>query len=208
MRDLFFLSDTSEETLTGVFYKTRPNYVNDGGITFKYKQLDPNSRVFDKVLSEIRADSARYAIKTNDACGFNIGGYIVTQNGEFWEITEVVTNEEERTTKNALRWFKRVSNSEISVRMIKISDLYTPESAYLTTCTVVIALYVNGVEKTIGSAISSIGSIRTQGTNEAILTIEKGASATVTLVYQGGSKQVSVKRFNTQRQENYMEINV
>ncbi|MBQ5929859.1 MAG: hypothetical protein IIX02_03605, partial [Clostridia bacterium] len=69
-------------------------------------------------------------------------------------------------------------------------------------------LYVNGVEKTIVSAISSIGSIRTQGTNEAILTIEKGESATVTLMYQGGSKQVSVKRFNTQRQENYMEINV
>lgn len=208
MRDLFFLSDTSEETLTGVFYKTRPNYVNDGGITFKYKQLDPNSRVFDKVLSEIRADSARYAIKTNDACGFNIGGYIVTQNGEFWEITEVVTNEEERTTKNALRWFKSVNNAETSIRMIKVNDLYTVDNAYLTTCTVVIALYVNGVEKTIGSAISSIGSIRTQGTNEAILTIEKGTSATVTLVYQGGSKQVSVKRFNTQRQENYMEINV
>lgn len=208
MRDLFFLSDTSEETLTGVFYKTRPNYVNDGGITFKYKQLDPNSRVFDKVLSEIRADSARYAIKTNDACGFNIGGYIVTQNGEFWEITEVVTNEEERTTKNALRWFKRVSNSEISVRMIKISDLYTLESAYLTTCKVVIALYQNGVEKTVSSASTSNGIIRVSGTNEATLTIEKGESAIVRLIYAGGSKTVNVKRFNTQRQDNYMEINV
>ena len=208
MRDLFFLYDTSEETLTGVFYKTRPNYVNDGGISFKYKQLDPNSRVFDKVLSEIRADSARYAIKTNDACGFNIGGYIVTQNGEFWEITEVVTNEEEKTTKNALRWFKRVSNSEISVRMIKISDLYTLESAYLTTCKVVIALYQNGVEKTVYSASTTNGKAVANGTNEVTLTIQKGESATVRLYYTGGSKQVSVKKFNTLRQDNYMEINL
>lgn len=202
------LVNSSDEKLTGYFYAKRPQSADDGKISFQYKQLDPNSRVFDKVLSNIRADSARYAISTNDDCGFNIGGYIVTQNGEFWEITEVVTNEEEKTTKNALHWFKSVNNAETHLRMIKISDLYTPESAYLTTCKVVIALYQNGVEKTIGSAISSIGSIRTQGTNEAILTIEKGASATVTLVYQGGSKQVSVKRFNTQRQENYMEINV
>ena len=202
------LVNSSDEKLTGYFYARRPQSADDGKISFQYKQLDPNSRVFDKVLSNIRADSARYAISTNDDCGFNIGGYIVTQNGEFWEITEVVTNEEEKATKNALHWFKSVNNAETSIRMIKVNDLYTVENAYLTTCTVVIALYVNGVEKTIGSAISSIGSIRTQGTNEAILTIEKGASATVTLVYQGGSKQVSVKRFNTQRQENYMEINV
>ena len=202
------LVNSSDEKLTGYFYAKRPQSVDDGKISFKYKQLDPNSRVFDKVLSEIRADSARYAIKTNDACGFNIGGYIVTQNGEFWEITEVVTNEEERTTKNALRWFKRVSNSEISVRMIKISDLYTLESAYLTTCKVVIALYQNGVEKTVSSASTSNGSIRVSGTNEATLTIEKGESATVRLIYAGGSKTVNVKRFNTQRQDNYMEINV
>lgn len=175
---------------------------------FKYKQLDPNSRVFDKVLGEIRADSARYAIKTNDACGFNVGGYIVTQNGEFWEITEVVTNEEEKTTKNALRWFKRVNNAEISVRMIKINDLYSVEDAYLTNCTVTIALFENGVEKIVTSASTTNGSIKSTGTNEVILTIEKQSTATVMLYYAGGPKQVSVKKINTQRQDNYMEINV
>lgn len=202
------LVNTSDEVLTGYFYKYRPQNAEDGKIAFQYKQLDPNSCVFDKVLGNIRADSARYAIKTNDACGFNIGGYIVTQNGEFWEITEVVTNEEQKTTKNALRWFKRVSNAEISVRMIKINDLYAVESAYLTDCKVIIALYVNGVEQTITSAYTSNGKVVTSGTNECSLTIEKGETANVTIYYSGGSYVVPVKKYNTQRQENYMEISI
>ena len=68
------LVDTSKEKLTGYFYKRRPRTPEDGRITFKYEQLDPNSRVFDKVLGNVRADRATYAIKTNDHCGFNVGG--------------------------------------------------------------------------------------------------------------------------------------
>ena len=202
------LVNASDEKLTGYFYAKRPQSADDGKISFQYKQLDPNSRVFDKFLGKIRADSARYAISTNDDCGFNIGGYIVTQNGEFWEITEVVTNEEEKTTKNALHWFKKVSNAETSVRMIKINDLYAVENAYSTDCKVIIALFVNGVEKTITRAYTSKGKVSTSGTNECTLTIEKGESANVTIYYGGGSYVVPVKKYNTQRQENYMEISI
>lgn len=209
------LVDKSDKKLTGYFYKFRPKNADDGKIEFSYKQLDPNSRVFDKFLGNIRADSARYAIKTNENCGFNIGGYIVTQNGEFWEITEVVTNEEEKTTQNALHWFKKVSNAETSVRMIKINDLYDVENAYSTDCKVIIALFVNGVEKTIMSAQTSKGNVSTNGTNECLLTIEKGESANVTIGYKLNSHEVAlkkyvvpVKKYNTQRQENYMEISI
>ena len=201
------LVNTSDEYLTGYFYKARPQSAEDGKITFKYKEKDPNSRVFDKLLNEVRADSARYAISTNDACGFNVGGYIVTQSGEFWEITDVVGHEQGKTTNNALRWFKRVKDAEIYVRMIKVNDLYAIEDAYKTTCTVTIALYVGGVEKTVKNAVSAGKyAIEVPGTNECFVTLPKNGTDTVTIHYEGGWKAVQIKKFNTQKQEGYIEV--
>lgn len=134
------LVDTSNEKLTGYFYKRRPRTPEDGRITFKYEQLNPNSRVFDKVLGNVRADSELYAIKTNDHCGFNVGGYIITQNGLIWEITEVVTNEQAKGSNDVLRWFRTAKNAECNVRMIRIDDLFVQEESYVDKCKVSIHL--------------------------------------------------------------------
>lgn len=134
------LVDTKDEYLTGYFYKRRPRTPEDGKITFKYKQMNPNSKIFDTVLGNVRADSARYAIKTNDHCGFNIGGYIVTQNGLIWEITEVITNEQTEGRNDVLRWFKTAKNADCSIRMIQITDLFDKEEAYVDECTVSVKL--------------------------------------------------------------------
>lgn len=132
------LVDTSSEKLTGYFYKRRPRTPDDGRITFKYEQLDPNSRVFDKVLGNVRADRATYAIKTNDHCGFNLGGYIITQNGLIWEITEVVTNEHAKGSNDVLRWFKTAKNADCNVRMIQIDDLFNQEESYVDECKITV----------------------------------------------------------------------
>lgn len=131
--------NTGDEYLTGVFYKRRPISNEDGGVTFKYKQLDPNAKVFDKLLGELWKDRATYAIKTNDDCAFNIGGYIQTQNGLFWEITEIISNEEVKGGNEALRWFKTAKNAEISVRMIQVDDLYKLEETYNAQCKITLS---------------------------------------------------------------------
>ena len=127
--------NTSDEYLTGYFYARRPKTPEDGRVTFKYKQLDPNARVFDTVLGNVRSDSATYAIKTNDHCGFNVGGYIVTQNGLCWTITEVITNEQVNGENAVLRWFTGAKNAECSVRMLQVDSLFAVENAY-TKCKV------------------------------------------------------------------------
>lgn len=212
MRNYTFFADTREKPLTGLFYKVRPKSAKDTAIKFKYKQLDPNSRVFDKVLGEIRADSARYAIKTNDACGFNVGGYIVTQNGLFWQITEVVTNEEEKTTKNALRWFKRVNNAEISVRMIQINDLYPIEDTYTTTCEVIISVFLNGVNALVNTVTVSSGAINSYSItdNEITVVMEKDSNAKLLVECNNGefSTTVSILRTNTLRNKNYITLDL
>lgn len=143
---LDMLVNSSDEYLTGYFYKRRPKSPTDARVTFKYKQADANSRSFGRVLGNVRSDTSRYAISTNDDCGFIIGGYIQTQNGLFWEITDIVGNEEEKSTINVLRFFKTVKNAECLVRMIQVDDLFNVEEAYDKLCEVEIALEEGSTE--------------------------------------------------------------
>lgn len=137
---LDFLVDSTTERLTGYFYKRRPKTKEDGRLPFQYEQLDPNSKVFDKVLGNVRADRATYAIKTNDYSDFNVGGYIITQNGKIWEITEVITNEQVKGNNDALWWFKTAKNVECSVRMIEIDELFNQEESYVDECKITITV--------------------------------------------------------------------
>lgn len=151
-----FLVDSTDEYLTGYFYKKRPKSQEDGRIKFNYRQLDPNSRVFGKLLGEVRADRATYAIRTNDMCGFNVGGYIITQNGLIWQITEVITNEESKGSNDALRWFTTAVNAECSVRMVQIDDLFNINEAYDDICEVTITIN-NDLRKTVRALENGIG---------------------------------------------------
>lgn len=128
------LVNSSDKKLTGYFYKRRPKTREDGRITFKYEQLDPNSRVFDKLLDNVRADRAIYAIKTNENISFNVGGYIVTQNGLIWEISEVVTNEQEKGSNEVLRWFTTAKNAECNLRMVQIENLFDYTETLVSEC--------------------------------------------------------------------------
>lgn len=202
-----FLVDTAEEKLTGLFYSRRPTNADDGRKTFQYKQLDPNSKVFGKVLGEVRADRATYAIKTNDGCGFNIGGYVVTQNGLIWQITEVVTNEEAKDRTEVLRWFKSAKNAEIDIRMVQVDNLYPIEDSYTDMCAVTVEFPV-GAE--IVSAVVHVGADE-QATiykivgNTVSFEVEKGDKATIEYEYKlngatkTGRKQIT--RLKTTKNE-------
>ena len=179
-----FLVDSTDEYLTGYFYKKRPKSQEDGRIKFNYKQLDPNSRVFGKLLGEVRADRASYAIKTNDMCGFNVGGYIITQNGLIWQITEVITNEESKGSNDALRWFTTAVNAECSVRMVQIDDLFNIDEAYDDMCEVTVTInndrpkifvaLENGIGKPLDYSVQGLS---------YIFEVHKGASVVIKSTY-------------------------
>ena len=184
--------NTGDEFLTGVFYKRRPKAPTDVGVTFKYKQLDPNARVFGKLLGELRKDRATYAIKTNDDCAFNIGGYIQTQNGLVWEITEVIANEEVQGGNEALRWFTKAKNAEISVRMIQVDDLYDINNAYEKNCIIRLKSEKKMVSVSYGGASETVN-----GTAHEI-SLAKGTGTTITIAFEdGSSKKVVVSAHKT-----------
>ena len=175
--------NTGDEFLTGVFYHRRPVSPMDYGVTFRYKQLDPNSKVFDKVLGELRKDSATYAIKTNDDCKFKVGGYIRTQNDLLWEITTVITNEEVEGGNEALRWFKVAKNSEVSIRMVQVDDVWGIDEAYKGRCNITI------------TSKHRIHSIKHDNVEESVddyscsYSVLKGKSATFKLYFGTGEEQ-------------------
>lgn len=188
--------DTKDEYMTGYYYPSR-FIENDttGRVTFKYKQADPNASFFSTLLNNLRADRATYAIKTNDLCGFKIGGYVVTQNGKIWEIVEIITNEEVETSNNVLRWFKTAKNAETYIRMLQVNDLYTVRDAYFVGCKFEISfvnLYGEGVNITtayvnqrIGNAVETINDAEIEA-NVLRFMSNKGASIQLTIQFNTG----------------------
>lgn len=176
--------NTGDEYLTGVFYKHRPMSKEDGGATFRYKQLDINAKVFGKVFGELRNDRTTYAIKTNDDCNFMVGGYIETQNGLLWEISELITNEEVEGNNETLRWFKTAKNAEISIRMVQVDDLYNLRDTYTKYCKIRIEskVKISIVTATHGNTSYT----ETVNANAYEYTVDKGTGWTFQIAFETG----------------------
>ena len=190
---LDLIVNSADEFLTGKFYRRRPVSQDDGAITFHYKQRDPNSRIFSTVLSNVRADSATYAITTNDFQDFNVGGYIVTQNGLIWEIVEVITNEQPKEASDVLRWFKTAKTAECSVRMIQVNDLFGNMEAYLKECEVELTFvgYARA-EKRIESAIVTDSASYNIAANVIRIYIDKGKSIEAYVTFEDGTEKTVI----------------
>ena len=116
------LNEKDREPMTALFYCKRPVNPSDNAITFRYERINPRSRVYATLARNIRADSETYMIKTNDACGFNIGGYVSTQDGTFWQIEEILHDEQTKGAEESLLLFKTAVGTEYSMRLVKVQN--------------------------------------------------------------------------------------
>lgn len=114
------LDPRDEYWFTGYYYPKRPQNAEDGKAEFKYRHMSPYSRVFDKVLEQIRLDNETCTIKTEDDCNFKNKGYISTQDGEFWQIREIIHNEQTRGSEEALRLFKVSPHAEYDMLLVRV----------------------------------------------------------------------------------------
>lgn len=194
--------NNADEYLTGYYYERRPVSQDDGPITFNYRQLDPNSKVFSTVLSNLRADRATYAIATNDFDGFKVGGYVVTQNALIWEITEVISNEEAKGQNDSLRWFKTARGAEWSVRMIQVTDLIAVRESYTTECEIELTF-----NKQIKDANITSGVMYNIEVNVLKIYVDKGTEVEVNITFddeEGSKYHLNISKEQTQRQS-YIE---
>lgn len=115
---LNFLTPKDDEYMTGYYYERRPKSPDDGRMKFRYSRLDPYSRVFDTALGQMRLDRETYSLKTRTSLPWKVKGYISAQNGKFFQIAEVLENDQPRGSEEVLRLFKRAPETEYTIRLV------------------------------------------------------------------------------------------
>lgn len=111
-----------EEVLTGTFYSRIPETPQDVGEKFHYDIVDESDKSYSRLLDNIKDDRAILTIKTDDKIDFNTTGYVVTQDGLFWQITGVLTKVINNTTKEALRMLKETVQTAKFIRLLNYDN--------------------------------------------------------------------------------------
>lgn len=117
-----FLSEKSREFLTGTYYKRRPVTMGDGGETFTYENIDAHTREYKTIIGTLLVEGRTAAIKTRSNIEFKVKQYIVTQDGQLWEINLVTENPQVKETEEALRIFKTTAKTEKIIRLVGVEN--------------------------------------------------------------------------------------
>ena len=119
---LKFMTDRSEEVLMGTYYKVIPMKPTDSGERFSYKIVNQTDTNYAKMLEGLEAPIKTMTISTDDRRGFEIKGYIASQDGELWQITGLVEAPSNDNTMQALRRRVRTIQSRYIIRLIGVEN--------------------------------------------------------------------------------------
>ena len=123
MRDfLDFLHIQDEEVLSGTYYARLPITSQDAGEPFQYDIVDDNDKTYSLLLNSIQTEQSIQTIKTSDASGFKVKGYVVTQDGALWQITGIIKKLSNPNNKQALRILTETVESEYIIRLIQVDN--------------------------------------------------------------------------------------
>lgn len=122
MSILDFLTPKDDEYMSGYYYERRPKSPDDGRMPFTYSRLDPFTRTFDTELGQMRLDRSTYSLKTRTTIPWKVKGYISTQDGGFFQIVEILEDNQPRGSEEVLRLFKRAPETEYTIRLIKADN--------------------------------------------------------------------------------------
>ena len=119
---LNFIIGKSDEVLTGSYYPKLPKTPMDTSIKFNYDIVNDNDLSYSKILDNIKTEQALQTIKTNDICDFKINGYVVTQDGEFWQIQGILKRTVVKENKQALRFVRETPATEYIIRLLGVEN--------------------------------------------------------------------------------------
>ena len=111
-----------ENYLEGNYYVRKPKTLTDHAVIFTYAMIDPSTKDYGKIMGNLRADMSSCAIRTNDDCGWRVNGYVVTQDGEFWQIEGVRKDIQNEDNKEALRVVVQPANTDFVLRLIAVEN--------------------------------------------------------------------------------------
>lgn len=112
-----FLAPQEGYVLSGTYrekYKDEPIY-------FEYDVVDSPRWSFGELINNLIRDESAYVIRTQYALGWKTNGFVITQDGKAWRITEKIKHS---TTKNkdALRIVTENPSTEWVLGMIAVDN--------------------------------------------------------------------------------------
>lgn len=118
--DLF--TPRSRFTATGTYWTERPDSADMGGIKFNYEYVDPMSKTYRILFGNIQTDEAgNTTIRTNDNLGFKDGQWVMTADGQLFQIEQVAKDFAD-APKQALRFFGTPLMTEFVLRLITVPN--------------------------------------------------------------------------------------
>jgi hypothetical protein len=119
---LRFMSDSSDEVLSGEYFSMMPKLPTIAGVKFHYDIMNDNDSSYSKLLDTITAPLKTMTLKTNDNCGFKVNGYVKGQDGGLWQVTGVIETLVNSNNKQALRRRKTTIQTVYIVRLIGVEN--------------------------------------------------------------------------------------
>lgn len=115
----FYSHDRKEEYLTGYYMKDETSEP----IYFEYGIVNDGHKEYGNVIDRLNADSSNLTIKSTWDVGYEINGYIKTQDGDVWQISAINQILTERN-KNVMRLLRSNPSKAFEISLIGVA---TPE---------------------------------------------------------------------------------
>lgn len=119
---LDLMNPKPDYTHTGTYYADRPDSPAVGGTEFNYKPVNPYSKTWRAIFSNMQAEARETAIETDDHCNFKTGGgYVSLQDGCLYAIQQVMADET-RAPKQAFRIFGIAVGTTYLLRLMQVDN--------------------------------------------------------------------------------------
>lgn len=125
VKDILDLMHPSPEfTLTGTYYEERPDSPDIGGKQFSYEYVDPYTKTWRTLFSNIQASAGETAIRTDARLSFKEGkGIVVLQDGTAYMIEQKMTDYQS-APKQAFRVLPVPIGTQYVLRLTVYEDMW------------------------------------------------------------------------------------
>lgn len=114
---LDMLAPKEDYVLSGTYrekYKSAPSY-------FEYDVVDSPRWSFGEIINNLIRDDSAYVIRTQDALPWKTNGFVITQDGKAWRITEKIKHSTAKN-KEALRIVIENPSTEWVLGMVEVDN--------------------------------------------------------------------------------------
>ena len=118
---LSLLQGRGEKTLTGTYYSKTPPTTDSA--PFDYEIIEGNSRRYQLVTGNLRADGSTLVISTKDHLEWKINGKVVLQDGKMY-IIESIKDDIQEVKKTAYRIHSNSYDMDYIISLVETENVW------------------------------------------------------------------------------------